>query len=212
MTRLFLASLLPLAFGLGCGPSSDCIGDECVGVNTDCIGECSNTDTDPGTNDFAATLRSVAPYGWVGDHFIEPVDEDWGIACSGVNECDKPVDQYGNYYVSLQGETWMCTNQVQLVEDRDANSVVDLEADLTGDGICGLTPEGEYSGLDVRTDVGDQIWIHIESWMAIVTGDTFFYGDDEYLLEGDIAEDLSSITYFLEVGASTDGGTITLED
>ena len=77
-------------------------------------------------------------------------------------------------------------------------------------------PRGEDGGWEVYTDVADQVWIHIDNDGAVVTGDTFFYEDDEYLLEGTITLlEESFQVYFhrvVETGETERTLNIPLED
>mgnify|MGYP001594819447 FL=1 len=221
MTRTLLAIiLLPLAFVVGCGDPTECESEDCTG-NTDCVGaDCGDDeDTGPGPDEFSATLRSVAPYGWVGDHrieMIEPEEEDLPPICTDTNECDRELTSVGNYRVNLQGDTWDCVPQVQLVDVNDLDLTVAVSDAWLGEGACGLAPEGEDGGWEVYTDVADQVWIHIDNDGAVVTGDTFFYEDDEYLLEGTITLlEESFQVYFhrvVETGETERTLNIPLED
>lgn len=196
MTKLLLAiSLLPLAVLVGCGDPDNCTGNEC---NDD-------DDTGPDPDDFSATLRSVAPYGWVGDHrieMIEPEEQDVG-ACTATSSCEADLVEVGKFELKISGDTFVCVPQIQLVDVNDDGATVDVTSPWTGEGICGLAPEGEDDGWDVFTDVSDQVWIHIDNNMAVVTNDTFFFQNDEYLLEGTITLLGESFqVYFHRVGAT----------
>ena len=211
MTRILLVSLLllPLAFTVGCGDPPT--GDDDASIGND------DDDSTP-TPAFEVTLRSVAPYGWSGDHSVAPVsDTSPDPDCMSVSECDVNVDDSDTQRVRLSGENFTCVRQdVPLREDQNGETI---SLDWTGEGICGLAPEGEYSGVDVDTAVGDldddgtdEVIVYIDSWESIVTGDTFFFENEDYLLSGTIVDDLSSVTFHLEVGTSTDDRTINLED
>ncbi|MBI4256756.1 hypothetical protein HY626_01725 [Candidatus Uhrbacteria bacterium] len=196
MSRSLLVSLLPLAFVVGCGNST---GGTCAGA------ECDATDVD---SDFSAMFHNVAPYGWVGDHLVWPYDENsMGIEplCSSVNECNAELSEFGTRMVDIDGDTFMCVPQLLIVGEVDDGTTVDATSPWLGEGMCGLAPEGEDDGWEVRTDIhdlnsdgDDEVIIHIASWTAIVTGSEFFYEEDEYLLEGWISEDLSQV-YFHRV-------------
>ncbi|MBI4435326.1 hypothetical protein HY630_01510 [Candidatus Uhrbacteria bacterium] len=201
MTRFLLAILLlPLAFAAGCVEPT-CDGAECVEdpACTDCGG-----DDDDSVDVFnGATLRNIAPYGWIGSTNLALVDEFPDTVCEDVNVCDYPVEETGNYFVATFGETFICVPQTQLVTESDDGNVVSVDDAWTGEGVCGLAPNGEYSGWDVDTDIGslngfDQVWITVDNYMAVITGSDFFYEDDEYLLEGWVSDDLNEV-YFHRV-------------
>ena len=89
MTRTLLAIiLLPLAFVVGCGDPTECESEDCTG-NTDCVGaDCGDDDDTATPGEFEATLRSVAPYDWVGNHEVYPIESEGDeTGCQAVNEC-----------------------------------------------------------------------------------------------------------------------------
>ena len=222
MTRTLLAILsLPLAFVVGCGDPSECTSEDCTG-NTDCVGaDCGDDDDTATPGEFSATLRSVAPYGWVGDHsieMIEPEEEDI-LSCAASASCEASLVDVGNFEIRISGTTFECVPQVQLVDVNDDGLTVAVSDAFLAEGICFLTPEGEYSGMNVWTTVDDengldQGWIGIESWAAVISGDTFFFEGEDYLLEGSISDDLSSISYYLGAPGTSGGDqdTINLKD
>ena len=215
MTRflLVLLLLLPLAVMVGCGdPSNSDDDDTSIG----------DDDDDSVAPAFEATLRSVAPYGWAGDHFVAPVsDTSPDPDCMSVSECDVAVEEANTQRVRLSGWNFACVSQdMPLREDQNGETI---SLDWTGEGVCGLAPEGEGDGLEVSTEIKsylngfDQVTIEIESWGAVVTGNSFFYQSEglqeDYLLEGTIEDDLSSISFYL--GAPETSGemdTIDLEE
>jgi hypothetical protein len=158
------------------------------------------------------TIRSVAPYGWSGDHRIAPL-EDWDAdpKCEAQSICEysfpfdnsNPLDEYAILLGSVRGSGpgFICVDQ--FLDIQDWGETYEIADQWLGEGICGLAPSGEYSGKDVKTSTSDllngkeQVMIAFNSNEAIVTGTTFFYQNDEYLLEGWIADDLSEIYYHL---------------
>jgi hypothetical protein len=208
MTRFQLAiSLAALALSVGCGDRSG----ECP--SNDCDGSVDNGD-DGGEDQFSATIRSVAPYGWSGDHYIKPVDQSsMDPNCTDAVECDVDVGFETQKVTLWDWGMWRCVAQ-ELILNRDQDGDT-LSIDWTGEGICGLTPDGDYSGWNVHTDIcsstgTDQVCLYLDSWESIVTGNTFFYDDGDYLLEGTIEEDLSSITYYLGAPGTSGGDQTTL--
>lgn len=222
MTRILLAILsLPLAFVVGCGDPDNCsTGDEC-NDNVDCGTDCGDDDDTATPGDFSATLRSVAPYGWAGNHrieMIEPEEENIGT-CEDTNSCDASLLEVGNFRLAISGDTFTCVPQVQLVDVNDDGNTVAVSDAWLDEGTCGLAPEGEDAGWNVDTRItdlgnGDQVVITIDNYDAVVTEDTFFYEDDEYLLEGWIAEDLSEVYFHrvLETGETERTLDLNTED
>ncbi|TAL50943.1 hypothetical protein EPN81_01365 [Patescibacteria group bacterium] len=197
---LAILSLL-LAFATGCGEPSNCT-------------DCGDDDATVDSNDFSATLRSVAPYGWVGDHYIYPVNETLPDAdCVDAVECDVDVEEL-DQRVRLSAWNFSCVPQEVNLNDGET-----VDIDWTWEGACSVVPDGVYSGYDVRTDIldvingFDQMTISIESWYAVITGNEFLYDGGGYYLEGTVSDDLTTIEFSAISGTGSEfGGTITLEE
>ncbi|MBI4591962.1 hypothetical protein HY733_00755 [Candidatus Uhrbacteria bacterium] len=208
MSRNQLAIPAIIGLALGCED----------GNNVDCTGDCSDTNTT--TEVFSATFHNVAPYGWVGDHLVWPYNEtSTGVdpICSSVNECNAELSEAGTRKVDVNGETFTCVPQQLVVGETDDDTELSVSDAWTGEGICGLAPDNYYSGWNVRTSIEDylngtdQVTIAMDSWAAVVTGESFTYENEEYLFEGTIAGDLSSINYYLGAPGTSGGDQTTLD-
>ncbi len=204
MTSSLRFALLPLALGLGCNGLPGTDGQDCEG--SACTQD-SGDGNDPET--YVTAAHMVAPYGWMGDF---SADND--TVCENAAECLFEPDDPDTYELELQGDLFLCVSQETPLTEADAAATTDLTWE--GEGQCGLAPDGQYSQFDVKTDTHDwigydQVRIQIDSWGAPVTKDAFSWEDSDYLLEGTIASDLSSITYHLAAGSNEETATITLQ-
>src|SRR3989338_2483063 len=185
-----LVTLLSLLF-TGC-PSIECLDEGCKNIGDDDAAQPTPTPVPT----FSATLKVVAPYGWSGTFYVFPSDGHPNAPnCEGVKECKVDIESAGSFESAITGDTFKCVNQMAYISNNGES--VELTDPWINEGQCGLAPpDGDYGTYDVTTEINnDQVWIWLGSWGAIVTGDIFFYEDDEYLLEGQISQDLTEIYY-----------------
>ena len=215
-------ALLPLALGLGCngltgGEDQACEGEYCSESGNDCTDPLfEDSEECEGVGPFVTAARMIAPYGWMGDFYATPIDDRTeDPVCEGVGECVYQPEDPDTYELELEGDLFLCVSQETPLSESDSAATTDFTWE--GAGQCGLAPEGEADGgWAVRTDIGDragfdQVWIQIVSYAAIVTQDTFFYEDTDYLLEGWISEDLTQVYFHRVLSTGEAEMTLTLQ-
>ncbi len=203
---------LSILLGLG-GCKNLCIGEECENVGDD--DAIAATPTPTQSPPFSAQLKIVAPYDWIGEAFYafpydgRPSDPD----CEGTNECIVDLDSEGTLQVAITGKTFLCVNQFVTIGQANNGQTVELTDEWLEEGQCGLAPDGDYGSYDVVTEIQEgKVWIWLDTYSAPITHNTFYYKDEERLLEGEVSEDLSKIYYHRVAYTSGNEweGTITL--
>lgn len=203
MISSLLFALLPPAL-LGCGliGGPDCEGPTCA--------DDSGGDTTPDT--FIASARMYAPYGWTGDFYVAQAGDTSNLVCEDVMECIFEPEDPDTYRLILTGDLFLCVSQETDLTEVESDTVSDFTWE--GEGQCGLAPDGEYGGWDVETDeLDNKIWMLMDTLMAPITKDSFYFEDDVYLLEGTVSSDLASISYHFHSYATDldETATITLQ-
>ncbi len=180
----------------GCGPDDGNGGNN--GGNTGCTG------ADCNTSSFTAKIEATAPT-------TGAVTLDDAIACDGSIDCVIPVNEAGDYKIGFDCPSHLAVPQTVTVVDGD-----DFAIDWDFTGGWGANANGTFTGdtyggsLNVVTSVVDNmVQIDLDlgafSGAAPLTGH-HFVGDDPHgdHIEGDVSDDLQTITYHLVAGSTFD--------
>lgn len=213
MTRIMslLTLALPLAFVAGCVDGIGTNPDNCVDGDCSDTNDCTGDDC-VGNEDFLATLHVIAPND--ADYMADAPDDfefrgDFKIGFEtheDTSECWYDVEEpTSELFVSFTGDGFRCGWHDLNIGSADNG----LEIDVTWDGVapwidedggptCALDPDGEYASYNVRTSHNDegQVVIGIGTMPdAPIVGNQFYLDTEDAFLAGEVAWDLSEITY-----------------
>lgn len=157
MTRLLLASLLPLAFLMGCGDGSENPGNG----DPDCTANCGDDDTD--VTPFAATIVATTPFEGVTVSVAVRNSGDWEvIECDGTT-CTFEVDEAGEFSVAAENTYTFVNKQVDVAEPGEfqvswvaGGCASDPEWDPAS--ACDEWVPGEYGFPMLEGSYTDEIW------------------------------------------------------